>query len=122
MDLRDFDADKVRKLIADYLKIDVNRVIDEAHLSDDLGVDWLDQLELLIIIEDEFADVQFSDGAAIDVVGDLIRFIETTVQQARGSSRSAILAYRRSAALTQSLILLLLMELGSKFAMTVTSQ
>jgi acyl carrier protein len=75
MDIRDFDADKVRKLIADYLEIDVNRVIDEAHFSDDLGIDWLDQLELLIMIEDEFAEVQFSDGTAIDVVGDLIRFM-----------------------------------------------
>jgi acyl carrier protein len=98
MDIRDFAADKVRKLIADYLEIDVNRVIDEAHLSDDLGVDWLDQLELLIMIEDEFAGVQFSDGSAVDLVGDLIRFVEMTVQQARGSSRSAILADRRSAA------------------------
>jgi acyl carrier protein len=98
MDIRDFDADKVRKLIADYLEIDVNRVIDEAHLSDDLGVDWLDQLDLLIMIEDEFAGVQFSDGTAIDLVGDLIRFVEMTVQQARGTSRSAILADRRSAA------------------------
>jgi len=47
MDMRDFGADKVRQLIADYIGVDASQVTDEAHLSDDLGVDWLDQLELL---------------------------------------------------------------------------
>jgi acyl carrier protein len=73
-----FDADEVRTLIAEYLDIDAKRVTDEMHLSDDLGLDWLDKLELMILIEDKFADVEFSDAAAqeIEVVGDLIRQIE----------------------------------------------
>jgi len=73
-----FDADEVRTLIADYLGIGAKQVTDEAHLGDDLGLDWLDQLELMILIEDEFAGVEFSDAAVseIEVVGDLIRHIE----------------------------------------------
>jgi acyl carrier protein len=73
-----FDADEVRTLIADYLGIGAKQVTDEAHLGDDLGLDWLDQLELMILIEDEFAGVEFSDTAVseIEVVGDLIRHIE----------------------------------------------
>jgi acyl carrier protein len=73
-----FDADEVRTLIAEYLDIDAKRITDEVHLSDDLGLDWLDKLELMILIEDKFADVEFSDAATqeIEVVGDLIRQID----------------------------------------------
>ena len=51
---------------------------DEAHFTDDLGADWLDRLELMIAIEDRFADVVITDEDIdqIEVVGDLIRHIE----------------------------------------------
>jgi acyl carrier protein len=90
MDIRDFSDDKVRQLIADYLGVDASQITDEAHLSDDLGVDWLDQLELLMLIEDEFVGVEFSDVTAIEVVGDLIRHMEM--------ARHVLSAHRRSAA------------------------
>ena len=69
---------EIRALVAKHLEIDVARVTDEAHFRHDLGVHWLDRLELLILIEDEFADIEISDGDAdqIEVVGDLIRCIE----------------------------------------------
>jgi acyl carrier protein len=72
-------ADKdVRTLIANHLGIDIKRVTDEAHFTD-LGADWLDRLDLMIVIEQRFADVEISDADIdqIDVVGDLIRHIET---------------------------------------------
>jgi acyl carrier protein len=77
-------ADKVRQLIADYLGVDASQVTDEAHLSDDLGVDWL------VLIEDEFVGVEFSDVTAIEVVGDLIRHME--------KARHVVSVHRRSAA------------------------
>jgi hypothetical protein len=42
------------RLVTDYLEIDANLVVDEAHITNDLGVDWLDQIESLIMIEDKF--------------------------------------------------------------------
>jgi len=74
----DFDADKLRAFIAENLGIDAKRVTDEAHFTDDLGLGRLDKLELMILIEYEFADFEFSDEAAheMKVVGDLIRHIE----------------------------------------------
>ena len=48
----------VRTLIANQLGVDVKRVTDEAHFTDDPGADWLDRLELMIVIEDQFADVR----------------------------------------------------------------
>jgi acyl carrier protein len=86
-----FDTNKLRTLIADYVGIEAELVTDEAHFSDDLGLDWLDQLELMVLIEDEFVGIDFfanTTAAQINVVGDLIRYIE---------HHSAVLA-RRSAA------------------------
>jgi acyl carrier protein len=73
------DADKVRSFIAEYVGIDAKEVTDEMHLTDDLGLDWLDQLELMVLIEDEFVGVDFfanSIATQIILVGDLIRQIE----------------------------------------------
>ncbi len=58
----DFDANKLRALIADYVGIETEKITDEAHFTKDLGLDWLDQVELMILIEDEFHGVEFSDG------------------------------------------------------------
>jgi acyl carrier protein len=71
-------ANDVRAIIANYLGVDVERVTDEAHFTGDFGADWLDRLELMIEIEDQFPAVEFTDDDVdqIDVVGDLIRHIK----------------------------------------------
>ena len=71
-------SNDVRTLIANQLGVDVKRVTDEAHFTDDLGADWLDRLELMIVIEDQFADIVITDEDVdqIEVVGDLIRHIK----------------------------------------------
>jgi acyl carrier protein len=94
-------ADKVRALIVEYLDIDAKQVTDEAHFGDDLGIDWLDQLELLILVEEQFPDVRFSDSAVkqIEVVGDLLRYIETANQVGSAQNQqNAVLVFRKSAA------------------------
>ena len=75
----------VRTLIAHQLGVDVKRVTDEAYFTDDLGADWLDRLELMIVIEDRFADVVITDEDVdqIEVVGDLIRHIENADNERR---------------------------------------
>src|SRR5215510_15733899 len=71
----------VRTLIANQLGVDVKRVTDEAHFTDDLGADWLDRLELMIVI----ANVVITDEDVdqVEVVGDLIRHIETVDTERR---------------------------------------
>ena len=70
-------AIKVRDLIAEHLGIDAKRVSNEAHFRKDLGADWLDRLELVIVIEDRFG-VEIGDDVVdrIEAVGDLIRILE----------------------------------------------
>jgi acyl carrier protein len=71
-------ANDVRAIIANYLGVDVERVTDEAHFTDDFGADWIDRLELMMEIENQFPAVEFTDDDVdqIDVVGDLIRHIK----------------------------------------------
>jgi acyl carrier protein len=85
----DYTADRLRKLIAGYLGVDASRITDDANLSDDLGIEWLDQIELLLIIEDEFAGVEFSDLPAIERVSDLLRYVEMTSTQSNLISAAA---------------------------------
>ena len=72
-----FVTSKVRALIAEHLGIDVECITADTHFTDDLGLDRLDVLELMIMIEDQFFDVEILDEAdQIEFVGDLIRQIE----------------------------------------------
>ena len=81
-------SNDVRTLIANQLGVDVKRVTDGAHFTNDLGADWLDRLELMIVIEDRFADVVITDEDVdqIEVVGDLIRHIESVDNERRRRS------------------------------------
>ena len=71
-------AGRVRNVIAEQLGIDPERVTDDARLLDDLGADWLDRLELMIVIEDQLGCSEIGDDIAdqIVAVGDLVRFVE----------------------------------------------
>ena len=50
-----FATNDVRTLVANHLGVSVDRVTDEAHFTNDLGADLLDRLELMMVVEDQFA-------------------------------------------------------------------
>ncbi len=80
-----FATSDVRTLVANRLGVSVGRVTDEAHFTNDLGADWLDRLELMMVVEDHFAGLEITDADVdqIEVVGDLIRHIETVDNERR---------------------------------------
>jgi acyl carrier protein len=73
---------RLHGVIAEHLSIDPTLLRDEAHFLNDLGLDWLDLLELITFIETEFA-VEFADDEIdrLHLVGDLIRFVQKHGQQ-----------------------------------------
>jgi len=73
------DINKLRLLIAEYLQVHIRHVTDDAHLGRDLGADWLDRLELIMLVED-IAGVEITDNEVdqIERVGDLIHYIDQT--------------------------------------------
>ena len=45
-------SDKVKKIVADHLGVEEDKVIDEASFIDDLGADSLDTVELVMAFEE----------------------------------------------------------------------
>ena len=68
--------DKVKKIIAEKLSVDMEEVIPEASFVDDLGADSLDLVELIMSMEEEF-DVEISDEDAekITTVKDAYNYV-----------------------------------------------
>ena len=71
-------GEKVKKIVADHLGVEEEKVTDEASFIDDLGADSLDTVELVMAFEEEFgSEISDSDAEKILTVGDAIKFIES---------------------------------------------
>lgn len=57
---RDKIEQKVNDVLTEVLGVDYNEIKDDAVLTDDLGVDSLDAVEILVELEDEF-DIYIPD-------------------------------------------------------------
>ena len=70
---------KVKKIVADHLGIEEEKVTEEASFIDDLGADSLDTVELVMAFEEEFgSEISDSEAEKILTVGDAIKFIENS--------------------------------------------
>lgn len=68
--------DKVKKMIAEKLGVDLSEVVPEASFVDDLGADSLDLVELVMSMEEEFdVDISDEDAEKIVTVKDAIDYI-----------------------------------------------
>jgi acyl carrier protein len=69
--------DKVKKIIAEKLGVDMSEVIPEASFVDDLGADSLDLVEFIMSMEEEFdTDISDEDAEKIQTVQDAINFVK----------------------------------------------
>jgi acyl carrier protein len=68
--------ERVKKIIAEKLSVDMEEVVPEASFVDDLGADSLDLVELIMSMEEEF-DTEISDEEAeqLTTVKDAIDYI-----------------------------------------------
>lgn len=69
--------EKVKQIIVEELGVEVSEIKLESHISNDLGADSLDAVELIMAIEDEF-EIKVSDEAAqaFGTVQQIVTFIE----------------------------------------------
>ncbi len=68
--------DKVRKIVAEKLSVDLAEVRPEASFVDDLGADSLDLVELIMSMEEEFdLDINDTDAEKLVTVKDAIDYI-----------------------------------------------
>ncbi len=69
--------EKVKKIIAEQLDIDADSISYESSITDDLGADSLDVVDLVMSFEDEFG-VEIPDDAVenIRTVSDVVKYLE----------------------------------------------
>ena len=74
--------DKVKEIIIDQLDADENAVVADASITDDLGADSLDVVDLVMSIEEEF-DIEVPDEevANMKTVGDIVKYIESKTEE-----------------------------------------
>ncbi|HMM23915.1 MULTISPECIES: acyl carrier protein [Ancylobacter] len=70
-------AERVKKIVAEHLGVEPEKVTENASFIDDLGADSLDTVELVMAFEEAF-NCEIPDDAAetILTVGDAISFLE----------------------------------------------
>ena len=69
--------DKVKKIIVEQLGVEESEVTPEASITDDLGADSLDQVELVMAFETEFnIDIPDEEAEKIKTVGDAVSKID----------------------------------------------
>ena len=73
--------DKVKKIIVDQLDVEEDKVTEAASITDDLGADSLDVVDLVMSFEEEF-DIEIPDDQVekIKTVGAIVKFSEAKVE------------------------------------------
>ena len=71
--------DRVKKIIVEQLGVEESEVTMEASITDDLGADSLDQVELVMAFETEFGiDIPDEEAEKIKTVGDAVAKIDAS--------------------------------------------
>ena len=73
--------DKVKEIIVDQLECDEDQVTMEASITEDLGADSLDVVDLVMSIEESFdVEIPDEDVEGIKTFGDIVKYIESKVE------------------------------------------
>ena len=83
--MADSVEDRVKKVVAEHLKVDENNITKDSDFVKDLGADSLESVELIAAFEEEF-DIDMDEEAALEVktVGNAVEFIEKEVKEQHG--------------------------------------
>lgn len=69
-------TDRVRRLVAEQLRVDEGIVTDESHFVNDLGGDSLDAVEIIITIEEKFeVDIPDADADLMVTLGKAVEWL-----------------------------------------------
>lgn len=70
--------EKVKSILVDQLDVDENAVTMDSVITDDLGADSLDVVDMVMSLEEEF-DMEIPDEEieTMKTVGDIVKYIES---------------------------------------------
>ena len=70
--------EKVREILMDQLDVEEDAITMEASITDDLGADSLDVVDLVMSLEEEFdCEIPDEEIENIKTVGDIVHYIES---------------------------------------------
>jgi len=73
--------EKIRKILADQLEIEENKINLESNLVDDLNADSLDIVELIMDVEQEYdITIPDEDLPSVVTVKDIVSYIESQIK------------------------------------------
>ena len=74
--------DKVSEIIVDQLECEKDEVTMEVSITEGLGADSLDVVDLVMSIEESFdVEIPDEDVEGIKTVGDIVKYIESKVEE-----------------------------------------
>lgn len=74
------EFEKIRKITADVLSIDLETITMDSEFIDDLGADSLDIFQIILAIEDQFEiTIEDSQAENIKTVGDAVEEIKKSI-------------------------------------------
>ncbi|MGI6781581.1 MAG: acyl carrier protein [Acholeplasmataceae bacterium] len=72
--------EKLKNMIVNDLGVSESKVTLDARLSEDLGIDSIDAVEIVMFIEDEYnVSVSDEDAFALKTVQDLVKYVESLI-------------------------------------------
>ena len=81
----------IRTLVAEHLGVAVEHLTLNSNFSDDLGLDWLDVVELIVLVENQFPDVEVLETEReVASLGDLIQHIHFVADKGSEDARACL--------------------------------
>jgi acyl carrier protein len=78
------DREQFRKIIADQLEVDLEKVTDEARFTDDLEADSLDLVELIMAFEETYhTEISDADAESIGTVSEAWTYLQQRVAEVK---------------------------------------
>ena len=74
--------EKVKAFLIDELEIDEEKIYDEANLKDDMGIDSLDFVDIVVIVERNFGfKIKPEEMVGVNTLNDFYNYIERKVAE-----------------------------------------
>lgn len=75
-------TDEVKEILSDQLDVNIDDINLDSKLSDDLGADSLDAIDIVMTIEDQYS-IEVPDEVieSMKTVEDIVNFIETHIEE-----------------------------------------
>ena len=80
--VRKLIEEKVKAFLIDELEIDEEKIYDEANLKDDMGIDSLDFVDIVVIVERNFGfKIKPEEMVGVNTLNDFYNYIESKVAE-----------------------------------------